>query len=81
MLTGTLPYEADNPVQVALKHVNETPHSSRETNPNVAEVLGALTVKLLAKNPEDRYPSVNELIEDLEHARARLSQPPQTRRS
>jgi serine/threonine-protein kinase len=73
MLTGTLPYEADSPMEVALKHVNEPPRSPRETNPNVSATLDALTVKLLVKNPEDRYPSANELIEDLERARSGLS--------
>jgi serine/threonine-protein kinase len=72
MLTGKLPYEADSPMDVALQRVNEPPRSPRETNPNVPEALDALTVKLLAKNPEDRYASADELIDDLERARSGL---------
>jgi tRNA A-37 threonylcarbamoyl transferase component Bud32 len=68
MLTGNLPYEAESPVAVALKHVNEPPRSPREANPDVPELLDALTVKLLAKNPEDRYASAAELAEDLERS-------------
>jgi hypothetical protein len=72
MLTGTLPYVAENPVAQAMKHINEPPRSPREVNPNVPETLDALTLKLLAKNPGDRYASATELANDLERLRSRL---------
>jgi eukaryotic-like serine/threonine-protein kinase len=72
MLTGVLPYSAENPIALAMKHVNESPHSLREANPNVPEPLDALTLKLLAKNPEDRYASAAELADDLERVRSGL---------
>ena len=72
MLTGELPYSAENPVALSMKHVNEPPRSPREVNPEIPEALDVLTVKLLAKNPEDRYASAAELIDDLERVRSGL---------
>src|SRR5215210_80501 len=72
MLTGGLPYSAENPIALAMKHVNESPRPLREANPDVPEPLDALTLKLLAKNPEDRYASAAELADDLERVRSGL---------
>src|ERR687893_243703 len=65
MLTGELPYEAVDPVALAMKHVAEPLRSPREVNPEVPEVLEVLTLRLLAKDPTDRYGSAAELLEDL----------------
>ncbi len=73
MLTGTLPYEAQSPMGVAMKHATEPVRSPREANPSVPEPLAALTTKLLAKDPEDRYASAAALSDDLERARSALS--------
>ena len=70
MLTGNLPYEADSALGQAMKHINEPPSSPRGANPEVPEALDALTMKLLAKNPEDRYPSAAALENDLERVRS-----------
>jgi hypothetical protein len=72
MLTGELPYNAESPVALALKHVHEAPRSPREVNPGVPEPLNAVTVRLLAKKPEDRYASASELADDLERVRSGL---------
>jgi serine/threonine-protein kinase len=48
--------------------VNEPPRSPREVNLEVSEPLDAITLRLLAKNPEDRYASAAELADDLERA-------------
>jgi eukaryotic-like serine/threonine-protein kinase len=68
-LTGELPYSAEDPVALAMKHVNELPRSPREANPEVPKDLAALAQKLLAKRPEDRYPNASTLAEDLERVR------------
>jgi serine/threonine-protein kinase len=68
-LTGELPLNAEDPVALAMKHVNELPRSPREANPKVPNDLAALTLKLLAKRPEDRYPSAYALAQDLERVR------------
>ena len=72
MLTGELPFEAEDPVALAMKHVEEPPRSPREAAPDVPEVLEALTLKLLAKDPSDRYGSATELFEDLRRVREGL---------
>jgi eukaryotic-like serine/threonine-protein kinase len=68
-LTSELPYSAEDPVALAMKHVNELPRSPREANPEVPKDLAALTLKLLAKRPEDRYSNASALAEDLERVR------------
>src|SRR4028119_2380970 len=72
MLTAELPYDAESPISLALKHVNEPPRSPREVNLEVPEPLDAITLKLLAKNPEDRYATATELANDLERVRSGL---------
>ncbi len=72
MLTGTLPYDAETSTGTALMHVSEPVRSPREENPNIPEALDALTTKLLAKRPEDRYPSAAALLTDLDRARSGL---------
>lgn len=69
MLTGALPYEADTPIGVAMQHINAPPRSPREANPEVPEDLDAITVRLLSKDPEDRYPSADALARDLERVK------------
>jgi eukaryotic-like serine/threonine-protein kinase len=66
MLTGTLPYDAETPIGIAMKHVNGYLVPPQEVNPEVPEGINAVTTRLLAKNPEDRYANAAELIEDLE---------------
>jgi serine/threonine protein kinase len=73
MLTGSLPYGGESPLSMALKHVDEPLRSPREVNPNVPASLNALTAKLLAKNPENRYASASDMAEDLERVRSGLS--------
>ena len=66
MLTGTLPYDAETSIGIAMKHVNGHLVSPRELNPEVPEGISAVTTKLLAKSPDERYANAGELIEDLE---------------
>ncbi len=73
MLAGALPYEADSPIGTATKHVTEPVRSPREANPKVPEPLAAPTMKLLAKDPEDRYASAAALSEDLQRVSSDLS--------
>lgn len=66
MLTGTLPYDAETSIGIAMKHVNGHLVPPRELNPEVPEGINAVTTKLLAKSPDERYADADELIEDLE---------------
>jgi eukaryotic-like serine/threonine-protein kinase len=72
MLTGELPFDADTPLGIAMKHVNGHLRQPKELNPTVPGGINAITIRLLAKNPEDRYTSDSELIEDLERVCAGL---------
>ena len=65
MLTGKLPYTAESPVAVSMKHLNEPLRPPKELNPEMPEDLNVLVTMLLAKDPEDRYESAAELAEDL----------------
>jgi eukaryotic-like serine/threonine-protein kinase len=65
MLTGRLPFEAENPIATAMKHVTEEPPSPRELDPTIPKALEAITLKLLKKDPNHRYESATELAEDL----------------
>ena len=69
MLTGELPYEGESSVTIAVKHVMEPPRAPREVNSEVPEGISAVTQKLLAKDPGDRYTSATQLIEDLRRVR------------
>ncbi|MBD0354653.1 MAG: Stk1 family PASTA domain-containing Ser/Thr kinase [Rubrobacteraceae bacterium] len=75
MLTGRRPYEAEDPIATAMKHINAPAPHPREANPAVPEDVDALVVRLLAKAPEDRYASAAELAEDLRRVRDGLPPP------
>src|SRR5215204_1260168 len=64
-LTGELPYTADNPIAVSIKHVNEPLRPPVQRNPRIPRGMNALVTKLLAKDPEDRYADADELADDL----------------
>ena len=64
-VTGELPFTADNPIAVSMKHVNETPRPPGDLNPAVPDGMNAVIMKLLSKSPEDRYPDADALSEDL----------------
>src|SRR5215211_3549786 len=51
MLTGELPYTAENPVAVSMKHVNEPLSSPREANPRIPQGMNAVVVKLSGQGP------------------------------
>jgi beta-lactam-binding protein with PASTA domain len=72
MLTGELPFDAETPLGIAMKHVSGHLRPPKEVNPQVPEGINAITVRLLAKDPLDRYTSDAELIEDLERFLAGL---------
>ena len=72
MLTGELPYDAETPLGIAMKHVNGHLQPPKAVNPRVPDGINAITCRLLAKDPEDRYASDADLIEDLERVVAGL---------
>src|SRR5918993_1493768 len=65
MTTGHAPFSGDSAVAIAYKHVQENPVPPRQLDPALPETLEAITLKCLAKNPANRYPSAQDLRSDL----------------
>lgn len=65
MLTGTLPFDADDAKQLIHSHIAKTPEPPHHVNPKISPVLSSIILKLMAKNPEDRYQSAGALGVDL----------------
>ena len=68
MLTGRVPFDADTPVSVALKHMQEEPVPPIELNPNIPEAVNKIILKALKKDPMERYQTSMELLQDLKEA-------------
>jgi len=68
MLTGKVPFDADTPVSVALKHMQEEPIPPIELNPNIPEAVNKIILKALKKEPMQRYQTSMELLQDLKEA-------------
>jgi len=66
MLTGELPFKGDSPIVIALQHIQENPNEPVHFNKNIPDELNNIVLKLLEKNPQDRYMGTGSLIEDLE---------------
>ncbi len=64
-VTGTLPFDADTPVAVALKQVNEQPLPPSARNSQIDPGLEAIIVKAMQKRAPDRYSSPDEMRQDL----------------
>ncbi len=55
LVTGQVPFSADNPLAVGMKHLNEQPRSPRALRPDLPEPAEAAILKALAKQPADRF--------------------------
>jgi serine/threonine-protein kinase len=77
MLTGERPFQADNLLALRYQHEEKLPKPVRKINPAVPEALEQITARALAKAPEERYQSADEMAQALKAALApRLSAPP-----
>ncbi|HZQ29327.1 MAG TPA: Stk1 family PASTA domain-containing Ser/Thr kinase [Acidimicrobiales bacterium] len=65
MVTGRPPFTGDNPVTVAYKHVREEPVPPRQINPAIPPAFEAIVMQAMAKDPDLRYASADELRADL----------------
>ncbi len=72
MLTGRMPFDGDQPVAIALKHVNEDPPALSIVNPDVPADLEYVVLKSMAKQPEDRFEDAEEFIAALQGVRHRI---------
>ncbi len=69
MLTGRLPFVAKRPFDVLLMHINEPPPQPRELAPTIPEAFDNIILKAMAKSPDQRYSSMQEILADLEDVR------------
>jgi eukaryotic-like serine/threonine-protein kinase len=65
MLTGRQPFEADNPVAVAFKHVHEAPLPPTSLEASVPPALEAVVLRAMEKDPASRFPSVADMTSAL----------------
>ena len=65
MLTDTPPFSGQNPISVIMKHIRESPPPMGEVNIEISEQAQQIVLKLLAKEPVDRYQSAEELLQTL----------------
>ena len=68
MVTGKVPFDADTPVSVALKHMQEEPEEPIEVNPNVPVAVNKIIMKAMQKDTTLRYQSATEMLRDLRKA-------------
>jgi eukaryotic-like serine/threonine-protein kinase len=69
MLTGKVPFDVATPADVPTAHANGPPRHPRELNPEIPGTLDAIVIRLLSRDPADRYGSAAELLEELGRAR------------
>lgn len=69
MITGQLPFEADNAVSVAIMQLQSDPRPPRDINPAIPDGLEEITLKAMQKDPSQRYQSAAEMLRDIEQFR------------
>jgi serine/threonine-protein kinase len=66
LLTGKTPFEGDTPVEIAMKHLSNAPQPPSKLRPDIPRELDMVVLRALAKSPDDRYQSADEMEADLE---------------
>jgi serine/threonine-protein kinase len=66
LLTGTVPFTGETPVEIAMKHLSAIPDPPSERRREVPHALDMVVLRALAKDPRDRYQSAEEMDADLE---------------
>ena len=67
MATGRVPFDADNSVGIAVMHIQDAPLAPKELNPNLSDHLNYIIMKLLEKDPTNRFTNAKELIDALDN--------------
>ena len=65
MLTGKLPFEADTPVSIALKHIQEQPKEPKALNSSIPFAVNDIVMKAMQKDSNMRYQNAGEMLRDL----------------
>jgi serine/threonine protein kinase/beta-lactam-binding protein with PASTA domain len=72
LLTGTVPFEGDSVVAIALRHLSEPPRPPSAFVPTISPSLDAIVMRALEKSPERRFADADEFLAALENERERL---------
>jgi len=65
LLTGLPPFQSENPAALIYQHIHNDPAPPTDANSDIPEEVEAIALKCLAKKPQDRYQSAEELLDDL----------------
>jgi len=71
-LTGKVPFEGSNIIEKLVRHASESPPDPRTIRPEIPEEIVLIVKKLMAKLPEQRYQTPQELIQDIEQIQSNL---------
>ena len=72
MLTGKVPFDGDSPISIAIKHIQEDIIPPCQINPEIPPLVEAIVLKAMAKEPQDRFNTISEMINDLRLAQGYL---------
>jgi serine/threonine protein kinase len=64
-MTGKVPFDADTPLAILMKHINDPLPLPRKQDPSIPESFERIALKALAKRPDDRFQSAGEMAEML----------------
>src|SRR5436853_4400263 len=78
MLTGEVPFTGDSPVEIAMKHLSKVPEPPSRIRPEVPRDLDFVVMRALAKAPDERYASAEEMDADLARVARGVSVSPET---
>jgi len=74
MLTGEVPFKYKDPMELIHSHIARQPLSPRDMNSSIPPVLSAIILKMLSKNPEERYQNCLGLMADIDECLNQLNQ-------
>src|SRR6059058_2149881 len=78
LLTGTVPFTGESPVELAMKHLSKVPEPPSHIRPEVPRDLDFVVMRALAKAPSERYQSADEMDADLARVARGVSVSPET---
>ena len=65
MLTGHVPFTGDTPVEIAMRHLSDPPRPPSTLRPEIPPDLDMIVLRALAKNPDDRFQTADEMDAEL----------------
>jgi beta-lactam-binding protein with PASTA domain/predicted Ser/Thr protein kinase len=78
LLTGEVPFSGETPVEIAMKHLSKPPTRPSELRPEIPHDLDLVVMRALAKDPDERYQSADEMDADLARVARGLHVSPET---